>query len=503
MYYTDEQAAIICDSSKTPLIVKAYAGTGKTFTMTEYSKKQFDKRILYLAFNNSAVKDAKGRFGPNTECKTFHKLALDSPFGVLMPKVLLGITLKSIADLMNCTTVLAKIYLEIIENYCASADTLLSDSHVPENYVGTPNIVEKSQQLYGLMSDAKHPYVPSTHSVYLKEYQLSNSILDYDVIIVDEAQDINPCQAEIAFSQPEHIKLILVGDEHQQIYRFRGADNALATATERRDNCDVKYLTQSFRFGESIAQKANAILSLKEELEYPVRGNPAIITQIRDGTKFERNQKKINDVISAERKKDKKKPLEEMDLEAEMLIKPTIITRTNGACIYWAYRWARKGKKIWWCGGIKGYGLDFLIDIHHFKTGANKLIQNKSIIKEYKTYQNMVTHAKQTEDVSLNSAINISKKYGKNASGVMKYLYKMSVSKYEDADMAVSTAHKSKGLEWPTVVVGNDFQNPKSMMEIAVTDVEEFYDELNLMYVAYTRGERILCTSPKIEELIF
>jgi len=68
------------------------------------------------------------------------------------------------------------------------------------------------------------------HDGYLKLYQLSNPVLQYDCILLDEAQDINPVTGEIIFSQSrafnfysKKTSIILVGDSHQQIYSFRGA----------------------------------------------------------------------------------------------------------------------------------------------------------------------------------------------------------------------------------------------------------------------------------------
>ncbi|MFB8831902.1 hypothetical protein ACE0DR_27505 [Azotobacter sp. CWF10] len=56
---------------------------------------------------------------------------------------------------------------------------------------------------------------------------------------------------------------IFVGDKWQQIYRWRGAENALDRQIE--EDADALYLTNSFRFGPLIAGVANAILALQGE----------------------------------------------------------------------------------------------------------------------------------------------------------------------------------------------------------------------------------------------
>ncbi len=62
----------------------------------------------------------------------------------------------------------------------------------------------------------------------------------YDTILIDEFQDTDPLQAEIALafaaesdaSQPDSGRLFLVGDPKQSIYRFRRADMAIYAATK-------------------------------------------------------------------------------------------------------------------------------------------------------------------------------------------------------------------------------------------------------------------------------
>ena len=53
---------------------------------------------------------------------------------------------------------------------------------------------------------------------------------------------------------------ICVGDEHQQIYTWRGAINAYSNFTGKD-----YYLSRSFRFGTVIAELANVILKLQGE----------------------------------------------------------------------------------------------------------------------------------------------------------------------------------------------------------------------------------------------
>ena len=84
-----------------------------------------------------------------------------------------------------------------------------------------------------------------THDAYLKLYQLSKrKIRNIDFILIDESQDANPAVLDILDNQD--IQRIYVGDQYQQIYRWRGSLNAMKEIEGSK-----LFLTQSFRFGGS------------------------------------------------------------------------------------------------------------------------------------------------------------------------------------------------------------------------------------------------------------
>ena len=118
-------------------------------------------------------------------------------------------------------------------------------------------ILQAVQVLWHEMSRPDGSF-PVTHDTYLKLFQLSSPDLSrrWDTILFDEAQDANPVTSALVLSQS--CRVILVGDRYQQIYRFRGADNALSHPV--LNDADRLWLTQSFRFGSSVARMANLLL---------------------------------------------------------------------------------------------------------------------------------------------------------------------------------------------------------------------------------------------------
>ena len=81
----------------------------------------------------------------------------------------------------------------------------------------------------------------------------------YDVVIVDEAQDLSPVQLEMIsqiikprFATHRGAWFIAVGDPHQAIYAFRGADAQAVETTKTRFKCEEITLTTCFRCDSSI-----------------------------------------------------------------------------------------------------------------------------------------------------------------------------------------------------------------------------------------------------------
>jgi superfamily I DNA/RNA helicase len=67
----------------------------------------------------------------------------------------------------------------------------------------------------------------------------------------------------------------------------------------------------------------------------------------------------------------------------------------------------------------------------------------------------------------------------------------------DEADVILSTAHKSKGREWDKVKLANDFKQIESLAQ-ARDENKDFAinpEEFNLLYVAITRAKRMLDVS--------
>jgi len=77
MKLTQEQKAIVTYNLNKNGVLKiiAFAGTGKTTTLIEYTKARPHLKFLYVAFNKSVQLEADRKFPRNVICKTSHSLA--------------------------------------------------------------------------------------------------------------------------------------------------------------------------------------------------------------------------------------------------------------------------------------------------------------------------------------------------------------------------------------------------------------------------------------------
>lgn len=78
MVLTDEQAnAVDLFKSARSLKISAFAGTGKTSTLTAVAKST-SAHGLYLAFNKSIAAEAAEKFPRTVDCRTTHSIAYRS-----------------------------------------------------------------------------------------------------------------------------------------------------------------------------------------------------------------------------------------------------------------------------------------------------------------------------------------------------------------------------------------------------------------------------------------
>lgn len=468
---TPEQA-LITNYSGSKLVVIAFAGTGKTTTLIKYARNNPKLRMLYVAYNRAIRDEATEKFPSNVECKTSHQIAY-AVFGKkYRHKQRNNLRMMDISKALQTRNwEMIKDVLITLNTFMASADDSVLMGHTPRN--DKPQsltedqqsyktaLVQYAEQIWALMVDLESDF-PMTHDGYLKLYQLSKPMLAhrYSAILFDEAQDANPVTSDIVLRQP--CIVIFVGDRHQQIYRFRGADNALDIA--QMDDAQRLYLTNSFRFGPKVAMVANAILAYKGEDRKLIGrgGEDAIGMQLPPDIKHR-----------------------------------AILHRTVMSTFSTALAAARAEEKIYWIGGRDSYQIEEIEDIFWLATGKLDLIKSTTLKQEHPSYASYSKMAKATGNAEMRRAVAIVENYAELPS-LLQALRTLTVDDENQASITVGTAHRAKGLEWDYVALADDFPDIFTMKD----EPDAISDELNLLYVAVTRAMKFLAINGTVESIL-
>ncbi|MBX9847825.1 MAG: UvrD-helicase domain-containing protein [Rhodocyclaceae bacterium] len=473
MILTDEQAhAVDLFKTSRSLKISAFAGTGKTSTLTALAKST-KKSGLYLAFNKSIAAEASTKFPRSVDCRTMHSLAfraVPSVYRENNTKLTRSLHGNHVAQLLNIEQIavgnitlkprsLAFLTTKTVQRFCQSGDDELVVRHVP--LTGKLRMLDPEYQdefreyvsklaayLWGQMLDPASD-APLGHDGYLKLWSLSKPNLNYDFLLLDEAQDTNEAVLSVLRCQDSH--LTLVGDRHQQIYEWRGAINAMASVETEAE----AVLTRSFRFGDSVAAAATSILRLLGE-ERRVVGDPNRDTRIaatgRTGT---------------------------------------VLCRTNAGVVAVVIDALAENRRPHVVGGVE--------ELNRMLEDVSKL--KCSIPPEcpeflgFADWAEVVDFAGSDEGESLRSFVNIVLSHGEST-----LIQKLrSVSREEEgSDLIVSTGHKAKGREWDSVTLSSDFEprvNKDHPPKLVLNQ-----EEARLLYVAVTRAKELLVVPSRLAE---
>jgi len=436
---TDEQRDVVYDESD-EIYIDAGAGTGKTSTLVEHSKLRRVK-ILYIVYNTDMGASASMKFPEWVEVVTIHgkaHRAVGRDFSFKLKNNIkaedileFGYVNKSSKDSYN----LAFSVVQELSAFLNSADM---------DFPNTGKETTKIAQKVWLSMIDKNSQMPMSHDGYLKMFHLQRPHLEYDYIMVDEAQDSNAVMLDIIKSQT-HASLIYVGDPNQKIYGFRGALNIFQTVSSE---ADIKRLSKSFRFGQEIADVANAVLRYKSKNSDP-------LTLI--GCDIE---SKIVDTMDDFGK--------------------TIITRTNATLLDLAISDAIAGKSYAIQGGTQ-HIMDNAADVFNLYMGNRQAIKSE-YIKTFESFKNFNGFIQEMNIPEYKLTLKLLEKYGKGLMDMLQ-LVTANQASLKSAEKRYTTAHKSKGLEFVNVELAEDFVQLKKGEEMKCDE-----EELNLLYVAATRA---------------
>jgi len=468
----EQQAVLEAFATGHDLVIEAGAGTGKTATL-QLIAENTDRQGTYVVYNKAAQMDALDRFPkhPNStkdkpkaypvDCRTAHSLAyggmMRMPNGreitrrahdrksvwsreLVKP---LGIPAGfEDGDQFIPDEVIASAAVEAVAKYAQSADDKITAWHVqPVDGVEDQDSFKRFVVPFAekVWADVQKPngVCKVTPDHYLKMWALTKPRIKGDFILLDEAQDTNAVLLKVIEDQP--VQRVIVGDRCQQLYAWRGAVNAMTTFTADQN----LVLSQSFRFGQAVADNANKFLAL---LDTPLSLKG-----------FDQIDSKIETLIDAD----------------------AILCRTNATVIAEAIAAQARGRTAYIVGGTD--------EIRKFAEGARDLQEGRKArspeLAIFKSWKEVQKYAASPEGTDMRVSVKLVDEYGVDA--ILQVCDNCKYIKESQADVVVSTAHKSKGREWNRVRIAEDFKAPED-------NITPSHADLCLMYVAVTRAKLVL-----------
>lgn len=275
---TAEQVHILRKSVETSenVMIDALAGTGKTTTAEQITNVVKQKPILYLVFNKKNALEAEEKLTGLVRIKTLNGLGhtiWSTGRRVTLQKTktqdhlrdLIG-ELKSQSD--------KNIIWEIFWPLVAAVGLAKNVGYVPEGKYPTAKRLATQEQFYRLLDEEPDDLMSELIDALLIRSirEAMSGHIDYDdqvympamfggvfpkfpCIIVDEYQDLNPCNHAIIAGLMRHrSRLFGVGDPWQNIYGFRGAKAGGMNIARKQYNMSSCDLSISFRCPQEIVR---------------------------------------------------------------------------------------------------------------------------------------------------------------------------------------------------------------------------------------------------------
>lgn len=476
------------------LILVAVAGSGKT-TCILNAASLMNGFVNFCAYNKKIADEITGKLKaanqPNRiQAGTFHSFGFRN-WRKIAPKVTVeGRKVQNIAEAIKVPEELQEFVVDLVSLGKQRAVGVLSpieswtEWHDIVNHYDVDESlpVDKNGKVIQDVDQMIEDGIGYAIQVYRRSLELDNDIIDFDDMIlapiihnariwqndwllVDEAQDTNPARRELAkrMLKPSG-RAVFVGDPAQAIYGFTGADNDSLDIIRREFNCQDLPLTVTYRCPKRVVDLAQTWVKHITAADSAPEGSVTEITA---------------DQFS--------------QLPPEMLTnQAAMLCRTTAPLVSQAYSIIRRGIPCHVEGKAIGSGLIHLIS--KWKTGSIDVLQKKMndyAEKEVKKFMEKKQEKKAEALVDKIECINtiisvlpadatvndlkdhIRKLFGDTPDGQVPKCF------------TLSTVHKSKGREWPTVYL----YDRRGLMPSRFARQEwQQEQERNLMYVAVTRA---------------
>ena len=470
--------------------IMAIAGSGKTHLLKAITDIVKPKNALYLAYNKAIADESGNKFDKQrVTCSTTHSLAYHHIVKRIGYKLCSDITGRSFIGiqmqypkeimededrleyynnyLLHLEYARKDLMAVVISRFLLSKHIKLID-FVQDEFLDIlePEEVVIASAYVNMMKDK---FVPITHSFYLKMlhiflYMKKIEIKQYDLLMLDEAGDINEVTLEI-FNLIECSKKIMVGDDQQNIYSFNATINGFKATEKLGTTFD---LSKSFRVSEDIAEPIETFCKkyLNETMVFKgIEYDEHNLTEEKNRTIayiFRTNAGLVDQMLDLERTD-----------------KPYNVTRSIESLF-------RMHRAIIFC---KPGGSTFDPDLQFIQHDCDEWDANPELKRRYPSFYGYLRQ-KNENNIQVKTAIQTILKYGPKT---IIDLYKQAKS-HEDHStthrITLTTSHASKGCEYDIVHIGED-------MNSMVGDIIKKYEDV-LNKAKYHPSE--ILTNTELEE---
>ncbi len=257
------------------LIVRARAGTGKTTTILEAIQYAREKNPLCVAFNKTIATELQERLThPGAEAKTLHSLGFSfitknwqgvrvdgerskrlasQACGASCPDAVVGVVRKLASLVKNICPDMTQ---ACVESIAVDYDCLPEGDFEAEGWdLPTVSRLAIEACKLALVKDGSIDFddmlfVPVVHKWVRARW---------DLVVVDEAQDMNPTQLLLARGACKG-RMVIVGDDRQAIYGFRGADSNAIDRLKAELQAAELGLTTTYRCARKIVEHAQGLV---------------------------------------------------------------------------------------------------------------------------------------------------------------------------------------------------------------------------------------------------
>lgn len=286
--WSEQQKAIFeaFKSGKNNIVVRARAGTGKTTTILEAISYAPEASILLAAFNKKIAEELKTKLtNSKAEAKTLHSVGfslvtknwrgvkLDTKRGAKLAQHAADQSARSVAANSNAPAGI----VNLVERLAAKGKSVLpfpTESKMIELAYHFDLSPDEAQEEAGWTVNLVAQAAIQAMSLALK----NDGTLDfddmvyvpvanrwvrgmYDLVVIDEAQDMNASQLLLAQGVVKKGgRVVVVGDDRQAIYAFRGAEAGSLDRLKTELKAVELGLTTTYRCPQLIVAEASNLV---------------------------------------------------------------------------------------------------------------------------------------------------------------------------------------------------------------------------------------------------